>query len=60
MDSTVAKSTAYIDHVGADVIVGRVAVTTWRSQPLSSQESAIATLGATPGVAEATGIIRRR
>ena len=58
LDGTVAKSTAYIDNVGADVFVARQGVSNMSlatSTVPGETESAIA---ATPGVAAATGIVR--
>lgn len=58
MDGTVAKSTAYIDHVGADVFVATHGVTNMSLAASTLPEETVTALATQPGVAEAGGIIR--
>lgn len=58
MDGTVAKSTAYIDNVGADVFVARQGVNNMSLAASTLPEETASAVGATPGVAAATGIVR--
>jgi putative ABC transport system permease protein len=58
MDGTVAKSTSYIDHVGADVFVATRGVTNMSLAASNLPDEAVAALAAQPGVAQAGGIVR--
>jgi putative ABC transport system permease protein len=57
-EGTVAKSTTYIDHVGADVFVARQGVTNMALAASVVPQEAIAEIQAVPGVRDATGIMR--
>jgi putative ABC transport system permease protein len=58
MDGTVNKSTAYVDHVGADVFVARAGVNNMALAASTMPESSIEAVGSQPGVAGAAGIVR--
>ncbi len=58
MDGTVAKSTAYIDNVGADVFVARQGVNNMSLAVSTLPEQTEAAIAAVPGVAGASGIVR--
>lgn len=58
MDGTVAKSTTYIDHVGADVFVARVGVNNMAIASSALPEEVVARIVNVEGVQEAAGITR--
>jgi putative ABC transport system permease protein len=58
MDGTVAKSTTYIDHVGADVFVARSGVNNMAIASSALPESVVASVSRVEGVEEAAGITR--
>jgi putative ABC transport system permease protein len=58
MDGTVAKSTAYIDNVGADVFVATSGVTNMSLAASTLPEASVTLLGEVPGVAQSAGIVR--
>lgn len=58
LDGTVAKSTTYIDHVGADVVVARAGVTNMTLAASVLPRDDVARLQAADGVALASGILR--
>lgn len=58
MDGTIARSTSYIDHVGADVFVARAGVENMSLTSSSVSAEQVGALRAEEGVAAATGIIR--
>jgi putative ABC transport system permease protein len=55
---TVAKSTTYVDHVGADVFVARQGVANMALAASAVPEGAVAQVAAISGVEEAAGIMR--
>lgn len=55
---TVAKSTTYVDHVGADVFVAREGVTNMALSASAMPEGRVADVAGVPGVQTATGILR--
>jgi putative ABC transport system permease protein len=55
---TVAKSTTYIDHVGADVFVAREGVTNMALAASVLPEELVQEIAAVDGVQEASGILR--
>ena len=57
-EGTVAKSTTYIDHVGADVFVARQGVSNMALAASVVPVEAFAQIEAVPGVRDVTGIIR--
>jgi putative ABC transport system permease protein len=56
MDGTIAKSTAYVDHVGADVFVASAGVRNMSLAASLLPEDLVAELGKVPGVERAAGI----
>lgn len=58
MDGTVAKSTTYIDHVGADVFVARAGVNNMAIASSALPEDVVARVAGVDGVTEAAGITR--
>ncbi|HXF50933.1 MAG TPA: ABC transporter permease [Dehalococcoidia bacterium] len=58
MDGTVAKSTTYIDHVGADVFVARNGVNNMAIASSALPEDVVARVASVDGVGEAAGITR--
>ena len=58
MDGTVAKSTTYIDHVGADVIVAREGVSNMALSASVLSGDVVDEVAVVPGVREASGIVR--
>ncbi len=58
MDGTVAKSTTYIDHVGADVFLARSGVNNMAIASSVLPEEVVARVAAADGVEEAAGITR--
>lgn len=58
MDGTVAKSTTYIDHVGADVFVARSGVNNMAIASSALPEEVVARIASVEGVQEAAGISR--
>lgn len=58
MDGTVAKSTTYIDHVGADVFVARAGVNNMAIASSALPEDVVARVAGVDEVAEAAGITR--
>ncbi len=57
-EGTVAKSTTYVDHVGADVFVARQGVTNMALAASAVPEGAVDQVAAISGVQEAVGIMR--
>jgi putative ABC transport system permease protein len=57
-EGTVAKSTTYVDHVGADVFVARQGVTNMALAASAVPETVVDQVAATTGVREAAGIMR--
>jgi putative ABC transport system permease protein len=57
-EGTVAKSTTYVDHVGADVFVAREGVTNMALAASVLPDSVVGQVSAVPGVKEAAGILR--
>jgi putative ABC transport system permease protein len=57
-EGTVAKSTTYIDHVGADVFVARAGVTNMTLAASALRPSVVDDVAQQEGVAEAAGIVR--
>jgi putative ABC transport system permease protein len=55
---TVAKSTTYIDHVGADIFAARQGVTNMALAASALPEEIVAEVAAAEGVRTATGIVR--
>ncbi len=55
---TVAKSTTYVDHVGADVIVARQGVTNMALAASVMPEEAVGQIAGVEGVERAAGILR--
>lgn len=55
---TVAKSTTYIDHVGADIFAARAGVTNMALAASALPEEVVAEVGALEGVQRAAGILR--
>ncbi|OGO50328.1 MAG: hypothetical protein A2148_06595 [Chloroflexi bacterium RBG_16_68_14] len=55
---TVAKSTTYIDHVGADIFAARAGVTNMALAASALPEEVVAEAGAVEGVGRAAGILR--
>jgi putative ABC transport system permease protein len=58
MDGTVAKSTTYIDHVGADVFVARSGVNNMAIASSALPEDVVSRVATVEGVAEAAGVTR--
>jgi putative ABC transport system permease protein len=58
MDGTVAKSTTYIDHVGADVVVAGDGVSNMALSASVLPGGVVEDVAAVPGVNEAAGILR--
>jgi putative ABC transport system permease protein len=58
MDGTVIKSTTYIDHIGADVVVAREGVTNMALSSSVITDDVVVQVEAVPGVQTAAGIIR--
>jgi putative ABC transport system permease protein len=57
-EGTVAKSTTYVDHVGADVFVAREGVTNMSLAASVLPDETVEQVAAVPGVVEAAGILR--
>jgi putative ABC transport system permease protein len=57
-EGTVAKSTTYVDHVGADVFVAREGVTNMALAASVLPEAVVGQVAAVPGIKEAAGILR--
>src|SRR3990172_1374799 len=57
-EGTVAKSTTYIDHVGADVFVARQGVSNMALAASVVPAEVVGELEGVPGVADAVGIMR--
>jgi hypothetical protein len=57
-DGTVAKSTTYVDHVGADIFVAREGVTNMALSASALPAGAVAQVRQVEGVREAAGIFR--
>jgi len=57
-EGTVAKSTTYVDNVGADVFVARQGVTNMALAASAIPEELVGEVAAVDGVQEATGILR--
>ena len=58
MDGTVRRSTTYIDHVGADLIVARAGVKNMTLAASVLPESTVGTIAQMDGVEKAAGIMR--
>jgi len=58
MDGTVAKSTSYVDNVGADLFVAGKGVSHMSLSSSSLPQTLVSQVSASPGVARAAGIIR--
>jgi putative ABC transport system permease protein len=58
MDGTVAKSTTYIDHVGADVVVARSGVTNMALSTSVLAGDVVDRIDDIPGVGTSSGIVR--
>lgn len=58
MDGTLAKSTTYIDNVGADIFVSSPGVENMTLASSALPESAVASVSAIEGVADAGGVLR--
>ena len=57
-EGTVAKSTTYVDHVGADVFVAREGVTNMALAASVLPDSLVGQVAAVPGVQQAAGVLR--
>jgi putative ABC transport system permease protein len=58
MDGTIARSTTYIDNVGADLFISRTGVTNMMLSSAAVPESTVALVSQFEGVEEAAGIMR--
>ncbi len=58
MDGTVARSTSYIDHSGADLYVASAGVTNMALASSALPATTVSRMAEAPGVATASGIIR--
>jgi putative ABC transport system permease protein len=57
-EGTVAKSTTYVDHVGADIFVAREGVSNMALAASVLPSEAVSQVAAVPGVQQAAGILR--